>query len=171
MSTLRIEILNKELESLYKKRVNVEGDAGVDLYFPEEVTIPSKALGIIVPLGIKGEMVQVLSNHLTDNIPKEMIKGMFGGVLKDRYMSYMVTPRSSISKTPLRMSNSVGIIDAGYRGEIIAKVDNLSNDDYKIEKGTRLFQICDASLEPIELRIVDKLSETTRGVGGFGSTG
>ena len=38
-------------------------------------------------------------------------------------------PRSSISKTPLRMSNSVGLIDGGYRGEIMASVDNISDDD------------------------------------------
>ena len=171
MSTLRIEILNKELESLYKKRVNVEGDAGVDLYFPEEVTIPSKALGIIVPLGIKGEMVQVLSNHLTDNIPKEMIKGMFGGVLKDRYMSYMVTPRSSISKTPLRMSNSVGVMDSGYRGEFKVPIDNLSDEDFVIEKHTRLFQVTNPMLDTIKLEIVSNLSDSQRGEGGFGSTG
>ena len=102
---------------------------------------------------------------------KKLYESLANLNIKTTDCSYYLYPRSSISKTPLRMSNSVGIIDAGYRGEIIAKVDNLSNDDYKIEKGTRLFQICDASLEPIELRIVDKLSETTRGVGGFGSTG
>ena len=68
------------------------------------------------------------------------------------------------------MSNSTGIIDAGYRGNIIAKVDNISNEEYKIEKGTRLFQICAPSLEEIVLEVVDELSDTTRGSGGFGST-
>mgnify|MGYP003123276151 CR=1 FL=1 len=58
MSTLRIKILEDGLKPLYEKRVNVEGDAGVDLYFPKEVNIPAKSLGLIVSLGIKGEMVQ-----------------------------------------------------------------------------------------------------------------
>ena len=65
MSTLRIKILEDGLKPLYEKRVNVEGDAGVDLYFPKEVNIPAKSLGLIVSLGIKGEMVQSVSNHLT----------------------------------------------------------------------------------------------------------
>ena len=46
MSTLRIKILEDGLKPLYEKRVNVEGDAGVDLYFPEEVNIPAKSLGV-----------------------------------------------------------------------------------------------------------------------------
>ena len=48
--------------------------------------------------------------------------------MHDDYLptSYMLVPRSSISKTPLRMANSIGIIDAGYRGEIMAAVDNIS---------------------------------------------
>ena len=67
----------KHLESLYKKRVNVEGDAGVDLYFPK-VIIPGKSLGVKVDLKINAfEMVQEVNNQLTQNIPKEMLSGMF----------------------------------------------------------------------------------------------
>lgn len=171
MNTLRIEILDESLKSLYKKRVNVEGDAGVDLYFPKEVRIPAKELGMIVPLGIKGEMVQVVSNHLTDNIPKEMIENMFGGSIQDTNISYMVTPRSSISKTPLRMSNSVGIMDSGYRGEFMVPIDNLSDEEFIIEKHTRLFQVVSPMLGKIMLEIVSSLSDSERGSGGFGSTG
>ena len=168
MSTLRIQILNKDLKTLYQKRVNVEGDAGVDLFFPEEVTIPAKELGMIIPLGIKGEMVQSVSNHLTDNIPKEMLQGMDIG---DRHLSYMVVPRSSIIKTPLRMSNSIGIMDAGYRGNFMVPIDNLSDEDFVIEKHTRLFQVVGSNLNPIEVQLVNNLSDSQRGSGGFGSTG
>ena len=81
-------------------------------------------------------------------------------------------PRSSMgSRTPLRMSNSVGIIDSGYRGNIIGIVDNRSNEDYVVEKGTRLFQACSPTLSSIKLMIVQELSETVRGGGGLGSTG
>ena len=171
MSTLRIQILHKDLKALYQKRVNVEGDAGVDLFFPEEVTIPAKELGMIIPLGIKGEMVQTVSNHLTDNIPKEMLDGMFGGAIQDKNLSYMVSPRSSISKTPLRMSNCVGIMDSGYRGEFMVPIDNLSDEDFVIEKHTRLFQVVSSTLDSIDVKLVKHLSTTTRGTGGFGSTG
>ena len=80
-------------------------------------------------------------------------------------------PRSSISKTPLRMSNSIGLIDGGYRGEIMASCDNIKDYEYQVEKGQRLFQIVSPDLSSIQFTIVDNLSDTSRGLGGFGSTG
>ena len=85
--------------------------------------------------------------------------------------SYYLMPRSSISKTPLRMSNSVGLIDAGYRGEIMASCDNIKNYDYQIKAGQRLFKLVAPDASPISYEIVETLSETDRGSGGFGSTG
>ena len=82
---------------------------------------------------------------------------------------YYLYARSSISKTPLMMANSTGIIDSGYRGNIIGAVRNFS-EDYVVEKNTRLFQICHASLKPFSVCIVSELDQTTRGEGGFGST-
>jgi dUTP pyrophosphatase len=169
MNTLRIKVLDESLESLYKKRVNVEGDAGVDLYFPEEIIIPAKALGVKVDLKIQAEMVQAVNQSLINNIPKEMLSGMLN--IEDRHLSYMVVPRSSIIKTPLRMSNSVGIMDAGYRGNYMVPIDNLSDEDFVIEKHTRLFQVVSSTLDSIDVKLVKHLSTTTRGTGGFGSTG
>jgi len=98
---------------------------------------------------------------------------------------YLYT-RSSISKTKMRLANSVGIIDAGYRGEIIAAIDTTgvygSNDIHHIWKETigpirkfdRYFQICAPNLSPFSVRIVtseDELGKTERGCGGFGSSG
>lgn len=168
MNTLRIKVLDESLESLYKKRVNVEGDAGVDLYFPDEVTIPSKALGLKVDLKIQAEMVQEVNSQLMTNIPKEMLKGMN---IEERSLSYMVLPRSSIIKTPLRMSNSIGVMDAGYRGNFMVPIDNLSDEDFIIEKHTRLFQVVSSNLNNIDVKIVNELSTSKRGTGGFGSTG
>ena len=168
MNTLRIKVLDESLEPLYKKRVNVEGDAGVDLYFPDEVTIPSKALGLKVDLKIQAEMVQEVNSQLMTNIPKEMLKGMN---IEERSLSYMVLPRSSIIKTPLRMSNSIGIMDAGYRGNFMVPIDNLSDEDFIIEKHTRLFQVVSSNLNNIDVKIVNELSTSKRGTGGFGSTG
>ena len=76
-----------------------------------------------------------------------------------------------MAKTPIRLANSVGIIDAGYRGNIMAIVDNISDEDYTILNQTRLFQICSPTLETVTIEIVNKLSETSRGTGRFGSTG
>jgi len=85
--------------------------------------------------------------------------------------SYFLFPRSSISKTPLRMANSIGLIDGGYRGEIMAVCDNIKDFEFKINKGDRLFQLVSADLSAIKFKIVNNLSETDRGTGGFGSTG
>ena len=90
--------------------------------------------------------------------------------------------RSSISKTPLRLANNQGIIDAGYRGNLIGMFDcTISSDnddsafDWYMEEYSRILQICAPGLVPIYVNIVDKIEElgpsTSRGVGGFGSTG
>ena len=84
---------------------------------------------------------------------------------------YFLFPRSSISKTPLRMANSIGLIDGGYRGEIMAACDNIKDYDFSISKGDRLFQLVSADLSEIEFKITDNLSDSSRGKGGFGSTG
>jgi dUTP pyrophosphatase len=83
-------------------------------------------------------------------------------------------PRSSTgSKSPLRLANSVGIIDAGYRGDYIAVFDNWRGTDYQVEKFQRLVQICPPNLTyPMFVEVVDDLGAATlRGTGGFGSTG
>lgn len=81
--------------------------------------------------------------------------------------------RSSISKTPLRLANNQGIIDAGYRGSLIGMFDALHR--HSEETYTRLLQVCAPGLVPIYVEIVDSLEElgpnTSRGEGGFGSTG
>jgi dUTP pyrophosphatase len=92
---------------------------------------------------------------------------------KRHNISYYLYPRSSMgARTPLRLSNSVGIIDAGYRGEIKAIVDNVDMEqDYSIRAGSRLFQLCSPVLGPISFEMTNTLSDTARGEGGFGSTG
>ena len=89
--------------------------------------------------------------------------------------AFYLYPRSSTgSKTPLRLANSVGIIDSGYRGDIMAVFDNISPQPFHVESNTRLVQICVPTLEPIIVTVVDTLEElgkTQRGSGGFGSTG
>jgi dUTP pyrophosphatase len=90
----------------------------------------------------------------------------------EQYLSYMLVPRSSIVKTPYRMSNSIGIIDSGYRGNIMAFVDVLGDGPVVEPRvGERLFQIIRPTLDKFDYEIVSELSQTERGTGGFGSTG
>jgi dUTP pyrophosphatase len=86
----------------------------------------------------------------------------------------LVFPRSSIRKTRLQLSNSVGVIDSGYRGELQATFNKINNNsqsenDYKI--GDRIAQIMIIPYPKIIFREVEELSNTERGDGGFGSTG
>jgi dUTP pyrophosphatase len=84
----------------------------------------------------------------------------------------LVFPRSSIRNTELTLSNSVGVIDSGYRGELQAtfnKSNGLDSVSYKV--GDRVCQIMIIPHPIIELIEVDELSESARGAGGFGSTG
>ena len=71
----------------------------------------------------------------------------------------------------MRQCNSVGLIDAGYRGEIMAAVDNIKEIPFTVEPGQRLFQLVSMDGGPISFEIVSDLSKTDRGQGGFGSTG
>jgi dUTP pyrophosphatase len=140
------------------------GDSGVDLFVLEDIEfMPGETK--FIDLGIQTEVKSKKKNH-----------------------SYYLFPRSSISKTPLRLANSVGIIDAGYRGNLKAaftfvptfqdlnRILSVGSLDcyppYKVEKGSRLVQLCSNDLEPFhKVELVDILSNTSRGDGAFGSTG
>lgn len=83
-----------------------------------------------------------------------------------------VRPRSGLAyKHGLTVLNTPGTIDADYRGEIGVILVNLSNEDFTIEDGERVAQMVIAKHEQAEWNLVEKLSDTERGAGGFGSTG
>ena len=83
-----------------------------------------------------------------------------------------VRPRSGLAyKHGLTVLNTPGTIDADYRGEIGVILVNLSNEDFTIENGERVAQMVIAKHEQAEWSLVEELSDTTRGAGGFGSTG
>ena len=83
-----------------------------------------------------------------------------------------VRPRSGLAaKKGITVLNAPGTVDADYRGEIGVILVNLSNEDFTIENGERIAQLVIAKHERAEWNAVDKLSETSRGEGGFGSTG
>lgn len=134
----------------YKNYVKDErNDCGYDVYVTEDITINPFMVGTI-NFSIKCEAINENEN-----------------------VAYLLMPRSSISNTPLHMCNSIGLVDAGYRGYLMAKIRNISTEPYSITRGTRLFQ-----LVPInngkgwdQVVIIEELSESIRGEGGFGSTG
>ena len=82
----------------------------------------------------------------------------------------LIFPRSSISKTGLSLRNSVGVIDSGYRGEIIFKFAGASNKP-AYEIGDRIGQIIIMPHPQVQFFEVEELGETERGDGGYGSTG
>ena len=142
---LKVKALSKSVKNMYKNHGHFhEGDAGLDLFIIEKKTISP------------GQTVRIKFGISCENMDKK---------------PYLLMPRSSISKTPLRLSNSIGLIDAGYRGEIMAAVDNIKQEDYTLNSGQRLFQIVAMDGSPLSFELVDELSSTSRGAGGFGSTG
>ncbi len=82
----------------------------------------------------------------------------------------LLFPRSSISKTPHHLRNSVGVIDSGYRGEIMVKFGG-QTDPRTYDVGDKVAQIIILPYPQVEFELVDELSESDRGSGGFGSTG
>ena len=160
----------KDYQLIYKYGV-VTGilpskDSGLDLFFPRDETIKPGETKLI-GMGIKCKMTEIDT-----------------GI----NVGYYTYPRSSIYKTPLRLANSTGIIDSGYRGEIKSPLtntpdiynftkdfnggfDTMYDYSYEIKKGARLIQICAPDLSPFSVSFVDSLDETERGEGGFGSTG
>ncbi len=83
-----------------------------------------------------------------------------------------VRPRSGLAaKKGITVLNSPGTIDADYRGEIGVILVNLSGEDFIVENGERIAQLVIAKHERAEWRLVEELEETSRGAGGFGSTG
>lgn len=153
VSTLLIKC-DDSTKGLYENHSTYHpGDAGLDLFCQED-TIINPGETVWLNLGIKCEMIYgPQTGNQNHNTP------------------FFLFPRSSISKSPLRLANGTGIFDAGYRGYVIAALDNIKDQPYTIKRGDRLVQICLPSLEQFDFRIVDDLSSTKRGEGSFGSTG
>ena len=123
-----------------------ETDACADVYASKDITIPAHSCSTKVPTGLRIALPE-------------------GWVAK-------IAPRSSIgAKTGLRLSNSIGIIDADYRGEIGVLYDNISDSDYEIKAGDRIAQVWVERVERFKPVTVDILPATERGEGGFGSSG
>jgi len=139
-------------------------DSGFDLYVPPDNINSSKKIVFNCEKVNKLDLKVKCSARIYTDKNKEFNTG------------YYIHPRSSISKTPLRLANSTGIIDSGYRGNLIAMFDIIYIiPEFICQPLDRYVQICAPSLIPIIVEVVDNYTdlgeETERGSGGFGSTG
>lgn len=169
-----IEKYEESIQSLRDRRTNDFRDSGFDLFNPNNIVVDKNIdKQVVLDHGVK---VAAFSSDTKKPLP------------------VFLYPRSSISKTPLRMANSVGIIDSGYRGNLLAKLDvhphlfsdqvykfnnnSLTNEHvFLLSRDSKYFQICTHNLLPFDdvilvnkndPRMLANVSE--RGTGGFGST-
>ncbi len=144
MTILKIERLeNNKVLPEYK----TEGAAGMDLCAAIEEPIELKPLErTLIPTGLKIEL--------------------------EHGYEAQIRPRSGMSiKHGITLINCVGTVDEDYRGEVCVAVVNISNEAYTIQPQERIAQMVIARVEQAKLEVVTELTETTRGAGGFGSTG
>ena len=152
-------------------------DAGFDIFAPSNSETHNAPIDCYYPLSKIDFQIKCSAKMCT--LLNE------NGLVKEFNTGYYMYPRSSLSKTKLRLANATGIIDAGYRGNLIGMFDviqhtnnintNFNYPDYVIQPYDRLLQICAPNLCPIVVEVVDSVSdlgdETERGNNGIGSSG
>ena len=180
----RLELLpSEEGKEFYNRTIERDNtNAGFDLFVVKEEQCEAGKVSLL-DLGCKARMVKVNENEIEEEV------------------HYWLPPRSSIWKSGVTQANSLGVIDKSYRGPLMGAVvpihkpsgywsqlssgdgpktgsyiwmncDSKATGSPVIEKGQRLFQIVAPDMGHIkEVRIVESLSETLRGEGGFGSSG
>lgn len=154
MFQYRLEILPTEEGRNFYKDISMRSNenAGFDLYLMDDVQMePGKPT--LLKLGCRARLVRCVGTS-------------------EEEIHFWLAPRSSIWKSGVIMANSMGIIDRTYRGELMGAVVPLEQQAPQLNKGARLFQIVAPDMGWIhQVKIVDSLPETSRGEGGFGSTG
>ena len=118
-------------------------DTGLDIPMQSSILIPPNVKSFKINLGYKG--------HQTHG--------------------YMLVPRSSLSKTGIRLANSIGIVDKNYRGDVCAIIDNVGDTEVLLQEGCCYFQIVSFCGKLPGYQVGEVSEETSRGVDGFGSTG
>jgi dUTPase len=131
MNILKLRIHDPNLIKQYND--NLAYDTYIDLIVPKTTLVPAKSIGFRIKLNIS---VNIINKY---DIP----------------ISSFILPKTNIYLTPIRLSCSIEIIDANYRGELYLIVDNISEKDYLIRKHQRSVQICTPGLEPIKIEILN----------------
>jgi dUTP pyrophosphatase len=140
-----IKVKIKKIKEVKMPSYAHKGDAGVDLYAAEDY------------------LLKPMERRLISTGIKMAIPYGYEG---------QVRPKSGLAiEHGISFINAVGTIDSGYRGEIKIPCINLGNKEFEIRKGEKIAQMVFNKVEEVIFEEVDKLDETTRGEGGFGSTG
>lgn len=148
MATAKLKVM-KLVENASIPEIKTDGSVGLDLAALEHIRL--------LPTMMTKEAYKIRTG-----IAVEIPKGWHGEVHL----------RSSTgAKTKLRLANGTGIIDSDYRGELLLLVENVGKYEAAISAGQRIAQLILIKDTPFEVTVVDTLSETKRGTGGFGSTG
>jgi len=159
------ELINKYVEAIHnhnnKLLNNIDHiDAGFDIYAPHQFSF--------------NEVAKVNKLDYQICCSAQIYRKNYNDITRFNTGFYMY-PRSSISKSNIRLANNVGIIDSGYRGNLIGMFDIMYANNVVINKFDRHLQICAPGLIPIVVELVGSKEElgveTVRGNGGFGSTG
>ena len=168
--TLELFPTTEESHALYlgllggRESVELDGDnAGFDLITAKEQKVVQGGMPTLLDLGVKARMSRMWKNYVSDT-----------EVYKSTPSHFWLAPRSSIWKSGVRQANSIGVIDRCYRGVLMGAVMTNNTYDVTIYSNTRLFQVLAPDMGHIKTVVLKPLSEldsTTRGEGGFGSTG
>ena len=116
--------------------------------------------------------MDITTTHIISNTTFDVTYGSGLALEVPRGYMCLIFPRSSIKNYELFLTNSVGVLDSGYRGEVLVLLRNEQNEPFVVSVGDRI-----AQLDPVpvltgaRLELVDDVNETVRGTGGFGSTG
>ncbi|MGL4951479.1 MAG: dUTP diphosphatase [Mycoplasma sp.] len=138
---LKIKKIDKKVIGI--KSPALDGDAGYDIHSAETVTVPAKG-----------------SVGISTKVSVELPEGYWLEIM----------PKSGLAtKYSLAVHN--GVVDNGYRGEVIVFIYNHGDEDYTFQSGDKVAQCIIRKLHKFEIEEVDELSSTTRGEAGFGSTG
>lgn len=119
------------------------GDAGIDLYAAQDAIVTGAT--VLIPTGVA---VAVPDGHVC-----------------------LVCPRSGLSKHGVTVANAPGVVDAGYRGEVMVRLTTTSATPYPVSRGDRIAQLLIIPIARPVVTVVDHLDDTERGACGFGSTG
>lgn len=119
------------------------GDAGLDLYAAHNAIVTGET--VLIPTGVA---VAVPDGHVG-----------------------LVCPRSGLSTFGVTVANAPGVVDSGYRGEVMVRLTTTSVLRYRVDRGDRIAQLLIVPILRPEITLVDRLDNTERGTNGFGSTG
>lgn len=119
------------------------GDAGLDLYAACDAVVTGET--VLIPTGVA---VAVPDGHVG-----------------------LICPRSGLSEYGVTVANAPGVVDAGYRGEVMVRLTTTSTTPYQVHRGDRIAQLLIVPVLRPEVTVVDRLDGTARGASGMGSTG